>query len=81
MGFLETLVPEAPALIEKNVPKRMFIESFIVIENICFPRTPQHLLSNCFILPVLFLVHMPIDLGMMLDVVHIEYLQFWKLLR
>ena len=43
MGFLETLVPEAPALIEENVPKRMFIKSFIVIGNICFPCTPQHL--------------------------------------
>ena len=41
MGFIETLVPEAPALIEKNVPKRMFIKSFIVIENICFSRNPN----------------------------------------
>jgi len=44
MGFIETLVPEAPALIEKNTPKRMFINSFIVNKNTRFPHTPQHLL-------------------------------------
>jgi len=46
MGFIETLVPEAPALIEKNASKHMFMKLFIVIENIRFPRIPQYLSSR-----------------------------------
>ena len=40
MGFIETLVPEAPALIEKNTTKCMFIKSFIVNKNIRFRTHP-----------------------------------------
>ena len=41
MGFIETLVPEAPALIEKNVSKRMFIKSFIVIQISVYRAHPN----------------------------------------
>ena len=50
MGFIETLVPEAPALIEKNVSKRMFIKSFIVIKISVYRTHPNICRRACIFL-------------------------------